>query len=336
MYRTEIRRKKKRRRKNLLLTSLFLVIFCTIGYGSYLTFKLVNATDNSVEQLKRGDKSNLREEKIDVGEDNFSVLFIGVDAREGDKVSRSDALILATFNKKDKSVKMVSIPRDSYVEIPDRGMDKINHAHAFGGVDLAVQSVENLFGVPVDHYVRLDFRAFIEIVDALGGVEVDVPKTFSVQDSQDREDAITLQEGVHELDGEEALAFVRMRKQDPTGDIGRGERQKQVIKAIIEKGTSLSSITRYGKVIDGLEKNIQMDLTFREIAALHDYAGSIDDIESLQLTGYNSNNGTFYYMLDEGSVETISGKLRSHLEIDTQNSSTASNDTSNGDQTASE
>ncbi|MCF6138767.1 LCP family protein [Pseudalkalibacillus berkeleyi] len=316
MYRTEIRRKRKRRRKRLLLTSLFLIIFSIIGYGSYLSFKLANASNNSVEELKRGEKSDLRENLVDVKDDNFSVLFIGIDAREGEKVSRSDALILATFNKKDKSVKMVSIPRDSYVDVPGRGMDKINHAHAFGGVDLAVQSVENLFDVPVDHYVRVDFTAFIEIVDALGGVEVDVPKTFSVQDSQDRAEAITLQEGEHELNGEEALAFVRMRKQDPTGDIGRGERQKQVIKAILEKGTSLTSITKYGKVIDGLEKNIQMDLSFGEIAGLHGYAGSIDNIESLQLSGSNTNNGTFYYMLDEQSVDQISDQLRTHLELD--------------------
>ncbi len=336
MYRREIRRNKKRRRRNMLLTSFFLIFFCVIGYGGYLTLKLVNATDQSVEQLKRGNKSELREETVNVKDDNFSVLFIGIDAREGDKVSRSDALILATFNKKDKSVKMVSIPRDSYVEVPGRGMDKINHAHAFGGVDLAVQSVENLFQVPVDHYVRLDFRAFIEIVDTLGGVEVEVPKTFSVQDSDDNEDAITLYEGNQELDGEEALAFVRMRKQDPTGDIGRGERQKQIIKAIIEKGTSLSSITKYGKVIDNLEENIQMDLSFGEIAALHNYAGSINDIKSLQLSGSNSNNGTFYYMLDEKSVDSISNELRSHLDMNSTESITVSKGTNSTSESASQ
>ncbi len=319
MYRTELRKKKKRRHRRILFIPLFLTIFCIIGYGSYLTFKLVNATDNSVQELKRGEKSELREEKVDVIEDNFSVLFIGIDAREGERVSRSDALILATFNKKDKSVKMVSIPRDSYVEIPQRGMDKINHAHAYGGVDLAVKSVENLFDVPVDHYVRVDFKAFIDIVDALGSIEVEVPKTFSVQDSKDRQNAITLHEGIQKLDGEEALAFVRMRKQDPTGDIGRGERQRQVIKAIIEKGTRFSSITKYDDVIDGLEGNIQMDLNFKEIVGLHGYAGEINKIESLELRGENSNNGVFYYMLDQTSVDEISHSLKAHLSIEDQN-----------------
>ncbi|MCF6410116.1 LCP family protein [Pseudalkalibacillus salsuginis] len=316
MYRKEIRKRKKRHRRRLVLIPLFLIIFYTIGYGSYLTFKLANATDNSIEKLKRGEKSDLREDKVDVNKDNFSVLFIGVDAREGERVSRSDALILATFNKKDNSVKMVSIPRDSYVEISGVGMDKINHAHAYGGVDLAVKSVENLFDVPVDHYVRVDFKAFIDIVDALGGVEVNVPKTFSVQDSKDRHDAITLHEGNQQLDGEEALAFVRMRKQDPTGDIGRGERQRQVIKAIIEKGASFSSITKYDDVIDGLEGNIQMDLNFKEIVGLHGYAGEIDKIDSLELKGENSNNGVFYYILDETSVEEISNSFKAHLELD--------------------
>ncbi|WP_261131765.1 LCP family protein [Bacillus sp. Marseille-Q3570] len=316
MYRTEIRKRKKRRRRRLILIPLFLLVFSTIGYGSYLTFKLANATDNSIEELKRGDKSELRDEKVDVNEDNFSVLFIGIDAREGERVSRSDALILATFNKKDKSVKMVSIPRDSYVEIPGEGMDKINHAHAYGGVDLAVKSVENLFDVPVDHYVRVDFKAFIDIVDALGGVDVDVPSTFSVQDSNDRHNAITLHEGNQQLDGEEALAFVRMRKQDPRGDIGRGERQRQIIKAIIEKGTSFSSLTKYDDVIDGLDGNIQMDMNFKEIVSLHGYAGKINQIDSLELKGENSNNGVFYYMLDDTSIEEISNSLKTHLNID--------------------
>ncbi|WP_221567000.1 LCP family protein [Alkalihalobacillus sp. TS-13] len=324
MYRTELRKKKKRRRRRMILIPIFLIVFCTIGYGSYLTFKLVNATDNSVEELQRGEKSELRTEKIDVNEDNFSVLFIGVDAREGEKVSRSDALILATFNKDDKSVKMVSIPRDSYVEIPERGMDKINHAHAYGGVDLAVKSVENLFDVPVDHYVRVDFKAFIDIVDALGGVEVDVPKTFAVQDSRDRQDAITLHEGNQLLDGEEALAFVRMRKQDPTGDIGRGERQRQVIKAIIEKGSKFSSITKYDDVIDGLDGNIQLDLNFKEIVGLHGYAGEINKIDALELKGENSNNGVFYYMLDQTSVNEISNSLKTHLDIENHNNEASS------------
>ena len=210
---------------------------------------------------------------------------------------------------------MVSIPRDSRVKIPGHNRDKITHAHAFGGKDLTVETVENLLDIPVDYYVELNFNAFIDIVDALGGVKVNSDREFTEQDSKGRKNAIHIKKGVQTLNGEEALAYVRMRKKDPLGDIGRGKRQQEVIKAIIEKSSSLSAITKYDDIIDSLGKNLTTNFSIGNILALQKYSGSISSIESLTIDGYdNPINGTYYYQLEEDSLEEVSTQLRNHLE----------------------
>lgn len=274
-------------------------------------------TDAANEPLERGEKSDKREMGVNPKNDNISVLFLGVDDRDGNLRGRTDAIIVATFNKKERSIKMTSIPRDSLVEIPGRrNKDKINHAHAFGGTDLAVETVEHLLDIPIDYYTKVNFTAFIEIVDALGGIEVDVPFTFREMDSRDRQNAITLREGRQTLNGEEALAFSRMRKKDPRGDIGRGERQQEVVKAIIKKGASISSITSYGEVLDSLEKHLSMNLTFSDIVSMHSYATNLGAIESLSIKGESKTiSGVSYIILDEESLREVSQKFKQHLEV---------------------
>ncbi|MED1862442.1 LCP family protein [Fictibacillus nanhaiensis] len=324
MNRKAMRSRRKRRRRILfILVPILVVILASVGYGSYLTYKLANATSNASEELGRGGKSDKREQAVDPSEDHFSVLLAGVDdsskrgfsANGGYKGVRSDALILATFNREDKSVKMVSLPRDSKVEIPGhRNTDRIAHAHSYGGMDLTVETVEDLFDVPVDYYVKLNFDAFLEIIDALGGVEINVEKEITEQNSKDEAGAIHLEPGVQELTPEEALAYARTRKLD--SDIYRGDRQKQLVEAIIKKSASMESIPKYGTVIDTVGDNMATNFTFGNILALFKYAKSIDTIENLKLEGTDdTSTGAYYYQLDESSVEEISEQLKSHLEL---------------------
>lgn len=309
------KRKTKKKKKWIWFLSpiaILLIIFAV--YGVQLSSKIADITNQAFKPLERGESSSKRTEAVYPGKDNFSVLFIGVDEREKGRGSRSDVLILATFNKEDNTIKMMHIPRDSRVNIPGKKVDKIGHAHAYGGVDLTVATVEELLDVPVDYYVKLNFDAFVEIIDALGGVTVDVPFTFTEQDSHDKKGAITLHEGTQTLNGEEALAFVRMRKQDPRGDFGRGNRQQQVIKAIIEKSAKMSSITKYDDMLDGIGDNLSTNLTFQNIIALHPYAKSIHSIETIELKGKNSTiNGKYFYSLDEESVTEVSNIFKDHL-----------------------
>lgn len=310
------RRKKEKSKWRWLGYALTALLILVVAYGIYLSTLAANVTNKAHKQLERGEKSEKRVEAVYPGKDNFSVLFIGVDERKGEKQSRSDVLILATFNKDDKTIKMVHIPRDSRVYIPGYYETKINHAHFWGGVDLAVETVEELFDVPVDYYVKLNFEAFMDIVDAIGGITVDVEKTFSEMDSKDRKNRITIHAGRQTLNGEEALAYVRMRKQDPLGDIGRGQRQQQVIKAIIEKSASISSITKYDDILNSLGDNLTTNFTFQNLVALHKYAGSLRSIETLKLEGKDLYlDNIYYYDLDEESVAEISRELKEHLGI---------------------
>lgn len=311
-------RRRKRRVNNIVRMFMILGIISFIAFGgvvSYFVYKLSDVAASTQLELDRGDKSDKREEAVDPAKDNISVLILGVDDRDGDLRGRTDAMLLATFNKELGTIKLLNIPRDSLVEIPGRtNRDKINHAHAFGGLDLAVDTVEHLFDIPIDYYVKLNFVAFVEIIDALGGIEVDVPFTFSEMDSNDQKEAITLYQGKQTVNGEEALAFSRMRKKDPRGDLGRGERQQEVIKGIISKGASLSSITSYGDVMQSVEDHLATNLSFGNIIALHSYSSGLNNIESLSLLGNDARiSGGYYYELEPESVNELSVILKVHL-----------------------
>jgi polyisoprenyl-teichoic acid--peptidoglycan teichoic acid transferase len=210
---------------------------------------------------------------------------------------------------------MVSIPRDSYVYIPEiSGYDKITHAHVFGGTEGTIETVEELFDLPVDYFVKLNFNAFIDVVDSLGGITVDVPITFTEQDSKDNAGAIHLEEGIQELDGEEALALARTRKID--SDIERGKRQQLVIKAIIDKAISVGSITKYGDVIDSMGENMKTNMDFSEMLGLFEYATSGLNVETISLEGGDTRiGGVYYYELYDESIWAVSETLKTHLEI---------------------
>jgi polyisoprenyl-teichoic acid--peptidoglycan teichoic acid transferase len=309
------KKKVKKRRKRMLLWVLMPILLLIIGataYGGFLYNKAESVMNKSYEPIDRDSK------KTNVKLENTSILFIGVDDSEKRKASgssRSDALMLATFNKKDKSIKLLSIPRDSYVHIPEKDIyTKITHAHAYGGVKLTLETVEELLDVPVDYYVKMNFNAFIDVINALDGVKVDVPFTFSEQDSKDHAKAITLQKGIQELDGEQALAFARTRKID--SDIQRGMRQQQIVKAIIAKGSSIKSITNYTDVMEAVGKNMSTDLTFDQMKSFISYiqAGKGINVESLSLKGSDSYiNRIYYYQLDETALEETKSTLKAHL-----------------------
>lgn len=318
---------KKRKRKRLVfwlvLFPILLIATSGISYGVHLYKKAENMMGDAYHEERDG-KSDLREKKVNPKIDNVSILFIGIDESEkrsqGDN-TRSDALMLATLNEKEKSVKLLSIPRDSYVYIEEVGYNtKINHAHAFGGPRATIETVEDLLEIPVDYYVRLDFEAFMEVVDALGGIEVEVPYTFSEQDSKDRAGAITLEEGWQTLNGEEALALARTRKAD--SDIERGKRQQEIMKAIARKAASPTAILNYGQVIDAIGANMKTNMTFDEIKAFSDYviSGNLS-IETMNIAGSDlripNSRGQriWYWQLDDESLSETKVALKQHLGI---------------------
>ncbi len=313
--------KRKKKILKLVVFPLMVIAISVISYSTFLYSKAQTAMNDSYDPIDR--ISSKRETIVNPDIDNISVLFIGVDDSEERGFgtnSRSDALILATFNEKAKTVKLLSIPRDSYVNIPDHGKDKITHAHAYGGPVTTIETVEELLDIPVDFYVKLNFNAFVDVINAIGGIKADVPYDFSESDSDEKK-RINLQAGFQQLDGEEALALARTRKLD--SDIERGKRQLEIIEAIIDKATSANSIMKYADVIDAVGKNMVTDLSFSEMKSFIDYAkeGTSLNIETLSLEGqdlYLTNskgNRIYYYDLDEDYLESVQTTLKSHLEL---------------------
>lgn len=311
---------RKRTIIKVVVTLAVSLLICVSAYGIYLVKKAESAVDTAFESV-----GNTNED-VEPLTDNISILFIGVDDSEerdqSDNNIRSDALILATLNNADKSIKLVSIPRDTYTYIPDGGgEDKITHAYAYNGPSSTIESVEELLDVPVDYYLRMNFDAFIESVDALGGIKVEVPYDLTEQDENDSQGAIELKEGIQFLNGSETLALARTRYYD--NDIERGKRQQMILESIMNRALSVGSITKYGDVFEAVGDNMKTDMSFQNMRALFEYAkNGKPDVETITLDGYDDmSTGIYYWKLKEESLIEIQDILQSHLGLkpDTSN-----------------
>ncbi len=257
--------------------------------------------------------SDMREDEVELEKKQpFSVLMLGVDEREGD-AGRSDTIIVMTVNPIEKSSKMISIPRDTYTEIVGKGSkDKINHAYAFGGIEMSMGTVENLLDIPIDYVLQINMEGFEDIVDAVGGVEVNNALDFSV-------DRFNYPKGNITLDGKEALSYVRMRYGDPNGDFGRQDRQKQVIQGVMREGASVKSLVNYRSIFDALGDNVQTNMTFDEMMDVQknyrNAVGTVDQLYFEEGTGGKMDNGIWYYHMDEAELLEKQAVLKKHLQL---------------------
>jgi LCP family protein required for cell wall assembly len=335
---TRSKPKKSKKKIKIIISVILFFLIVGGGYTWFLVNKASSAVRNAAHDLARGDKSDLRDKAVKPITNNVSVLVMGVDesdvrGKEYGEAIRTDALLLATFNKDSKTVKLLSIPRDTYTYIPvEKKKDKITHAHAYGstkngkdgGPQASIDAVEKLLNVPVDYFVKFNFKSFMKIVDDLGGIEVDVPVEFTEQDSNDNADAIHLKKGVQKLNSEEALALARTRHID--SDAMRGQRQQLVIEAILEKLTSVGSVTKVGNIIDDINGQFVTNLTFDDMLSFYKY-GADSSIEKLQIQGDDcymekgddtcsksaGGGRTYFYNPDKKELAKVTNDLRTHL-----------------------
>lgn len=196
-----------------------------------------------------------------------NILVLGVDKRSGD-TGRSDTLFVTMLDTAKDRVSLLSIPRDTLVEIPGRGWDKINHAYAFGGHKLSEETTENFLGIPLTNYIEVDFQGFIKLVDAIGGVDIDVEKPMRYQDPYDGEHGlvINLRPGRQHMDGTTAIQYVRYR--DGEGDIGRVKRQQKFMQAVFARLRSINLLTRAPEIARTLYQSVDTDLSAGDLASL--------------------------------------------------------------------
>lgn len=312
------------KKKKIIITLLVIVglaFTAIVGYAAYLYNEASNLVSDAHEDIGReNEKSTLRTEDVDPIDDHVSILFIGVDSGEEieNNKSRSDALLLATFNKDLNTVKLLSIPRDSYVYIPEVGYStKINHAHAFGGARATVETVEEFLNVPVDYYVRVNFNAFVDLVEAIDGIWYNVPYEISEPNSGNKRDSIHLYPGYQHLNGEETLALARTRKHD--SDLQRGRRQQEILMTIADEVLSTSSLLKLDDVMTAVGKNMSTNLKMPEIRGFFSYALDGDiEIDTLNLDGIGDymDDGVWYFQVDEESRQEIQETLRRHLDLE--------------------
>ncbi|MDQ0231430.1 LCP family glycopolymer transferase [Metabacillus malikii] len=307
--------RKKNKKRRILRIILLLFVLLLIGggiYGVNVYNDIANAVDKMHKSLDR-EKSEKREEKVQFDlQDPLSILVVGIDEREGDS-GRTDSMLVLTINPDTKSTNIVSIPRDTRTELIDEDgdieIDKMNHAYAFGGIEMTIRSIEHFLNIPIDYYAEVNMEGFRDIVDAVGGIDVDNKHEFEL-------DGTYLSEGKHHLDGEEALQYARMRNEDPLGDFGRQERQREVISKVIDKGASLSTLTNYDDILDALEDNIKTNLTLNEIIGIQmEYKSAAKTIKKLEIEGEGKrlNDGIWYFLVEDEVRQTLSDELRTHL-----------------------
>lgn len=302
---------KKKKRKWLRITGIILLILL-IGIGAYV-YTVFNSLSNAVDSMhkpvdrettKRTETLNLEQQEP------FSVLMLGVDERDGDS-GRSDTMIVMTVNPEKKSVKMLSIPRDTRTEIVGHGTtDKINHAYAFGGVAMSMDTVENFLDIPIDYYMQINMEGFKDIVDSVGGVTVNNDLDFTYE-------GVHFPKGEVTLNGEKALKFSRMRYEDPRGDFGRQLRQRMIIQAVLKEGASLNSLTNFDDIFDALSKNIKTNLIFDEMVNIQkNYKQAAGNIEQFTINGTGQKiDGIWYLLVDDAEKTKIQTALKDHLSV---------------------
>ena len=222
---------------------------------AYLLFSYFNP-EKGMDNLAPGERLSLKK----------NIIVMGVDERpEEYDVGRSDTLFVVMFDTNKKAASLLSVPRDTRVRIKGHGWDKINHAYAYGGRELTQKTTEELLGIKINNYVMVDFKGFVGLVDAIGGVDINVEKNMYYYDEWDGF-KIDLKKGMQHMDGKTAIQYVRYR--DEEGDIGRIARQQKFVKAVMEKVTSPGIITDLPEIASVVYKNIETDMSLRQLLEL--------------------------------------------------------------------
>jgi polyisoprenyl-teichoic acid--peptidoglycan teichoic acid transferase len=296
-------------KKKLLLIITSIIGILIIGIGGY-AYYLYNSVKNTANEMHEPVKLDKPHEKPDISKKNqpISILLMGVDERNGDK-GRSDTLIAMTLNPQKEKMQMISIPRDTRTEIVGHGtVDKINHAYAFGGPKMAIETVENFTDIQMDYYIRVNMEALSTLVDAVGGVTVHNNLDWI-------ENGVHFKKGDLNLNGKEALGYVRMRHSDPNGDFGRNDRQRQIITAIIDKAASISSVTRFTEILAALGDNVKTNMTFEDMMDIQkNYRSSRNNIAQYEVKGTGTKiNGIYYLSVPDEEKTKVSTMLKEEL-----------------------
>lgn len=326
-------KRKTNKKKHTLMWVIFGIVLVFVtggliwGYGAYKSAqKTFDQTYDSTNIAKSRNVSSV----IKSGRP-ISLLLLGTDtgAIGRHDTGRTDTIIVATLNKDSEKINLTSIPRDTQVTVPDDTIpyEKINAAYTIGGPGTAVKTVQNLLDVPIDFYVIINMGGLERMVNAVGGIEVVSPLTFTYGHA-----SVIKGQKTH-LNGKEALDYARMRYDDPKGDYGRQARQRQIIKKLVMKGLNISSIPRYQAILASLKNNMKTDMTFDDMIAIRaKYGDATHHIESQTLQGDDAMiDGISYQVASQEEIVKVSNSIRNALGLENSTKLTATDsDSSQG------
>ncbi len=313
----ETPRREKRRNRKILVGALVLLLVPVLVVGGYLAWLNHIVTNNVKQELLLPDGTRPTDgsgQPVDQPAANgTNYLIIGNDAGPGREGARSDVMVLVHVPDDHRDVTLIHFPRDLYVDIPGKGKNKLNAAYAFGGAPLLVTTMQNMLGIEVDHVAMLGFEGFKSMTDAVGGVDVNVAEP-SVSNG------FTFTKGTMHMGGDEALAFVRERKQLSEGDISRGQRQLAFIKALMLKTLSrdtLANPVQLKNFVEAATNNLTVDQkldvgTMRsEALALRNLRGSDIRFVTAPFTGFGTSpDGQSIDIVDEVKMSDLGEAIR--------------------------
>ena len=282
------------------------------------TFRTSNTgtvADSSEDEESRTNAGAMTPSELLEAGEPVSILLLGVDTGDLGRTEqgRSDSMVVVTINPHTQKTTLLSIPRDTYTEILGYGTsDKINHAYAFGGTAMSINTVQQMLDIPIDFYVMVNMAGIQEIVDAVGGITVESPLTFN-------QNGYDFVQGTNQLDGEAALAFARMRYEDPAGDTGRQGRQRLVIEAVIRNLATPETLLNYQTILQSLSSNVQTSFQLSDFYTLQsqDYLGAVDNMNQQQLGGTGGMMNEIYYnFVDETEMTRVQDLLQAELELE--------------------
>ncbi|HEM5389380.1 TPA: LCP family protein [Streptococcus suis] len=295
--------------KKIFLMSLA-IIGLTVGAGLIYGASLLNFSTDAISKTFKQLDGEEKITPIDATEP-LTILLMGVDmdqaTRGGDwEGGRSDSMILVTVNPKTKETNMMSLTRDIMVEIAEANgessgtVEKLNHSYSYGQAPMTIATIEKMMDINIDRYIEINMDGLVELVDAVGGIEVNNTLGFPISISE-HEPAYTsiVQPGKQLVNGDQALVYARMRYDDPEGDIGRQRRQREVITAIIKKLLQLDGFTQYKKILTAISNNMRtnIEISPATIPNLLGYKDSISKLNSYQLRGVDQMVDAIYYQL---------------------------------------
>lgn len=312
----------RRRRKRLAITIATVIGIVLLGtaIAAYAYVRSVGSRINAVANADPELAKLLEEGQTSPPGDPFYMVLMGSDTRPGEVQQRSDSLIVARIDPKNKKIALMSIPRDSRVDIPGKWTTKINAAAVYGGPTLVIKTVKELTGLPISHYANLNFNGFRDVVDAIGGVWIDVPiNIYDTQASAYGAKYATIKKGYQKLDGKHALTFVRTRHTLADGDFGRMRNQQEFIKALASQAMSLSNVFKASSIVDAIASNLDTDMTPGQMADLVlQFKGmKSSDIDSANAPGGPKYvDGISYVVLDEVKLTAMLDRMKQGLPLD--------------------